>query len=297
MLLISLKYSIALVGIFVLACSPEEPEMDMSLRRVGFSPGDLISHYTWGKQNVLLAQPDGGTFSMSYRWQRSWSITILDLRHGGWDLDFGRKGNDVYKCKQRCAFPNLRMDGNYWLELINKWNGSWYYCVSNSHFKDQPYFLFGKAVGKKWVPISWEEFPKQLAIRNVDIRMDEVTRDPTRAQFSDSRAWSSAKRLWYYTVRGRSREKDEVIKFKEVEGRAAPVPYVAHDPFPETEAFSYFLKYIKPHWKFNNPVLDMDFTPYEGMHPGQIPFPEELGQPNPTSVSGDLSPAAATEQK
>jgi hypothetical protein len=126
-------------------------------------------------------------------------------------------------------------------------------------------------VGKKWVPISREEFPKQLAIENESFRLDEISRDPTRVGFSDSSQWKSHKRLWYFLLTGE--EWEQVREWVGDEHR------LVHDPFPDTEAFSFFLKHIKPHWKFNNPVLDMDFTPYEGMHPGQIPFPEEVGQP------------------
>lgn len=225
---------------------------------------DLVSSYS--RLSSTMRYPSGDTFKIRIRIQSEWrplENPVVDLFPV-----IGRNGENVYKCKENCkSMPDLHTPDD--VIILNEWKGTWYFMADRRLDVRQqggPPYTFGMSEGKQWVQISREQFPKELAIDNMDFSIGNpsyMVRDSTRETFSMSHMWISHKFIWLYLERG-------ILV-------GSYVNELSHI-FSDREAFAFFLKYIKPHWKFGNPVLDMDFTPYEGMDPGQIPFPEEVGK-------------------
>lgn len=231
---------------------------DASMQEDKWNWRDLVSKYSRTISEERLADPEGEKFKVKYRFQSSVDISPII----GPDISFGRQGSTVIKCIDNCDFPKLMIRIHYHLIVLNRWHGVWYY-VAKRFMSEGPLYLFGKAEKERWIPISAKEFPPQLAITNMNYELDDekyMTRDSTRKEFSTSKPWLRQKGLWYF------------LKYE----KSYEYQYNKPDPLPDSEAFPFFLKYIKPHWKFDNPVLDMDFSPYEGIDPGMIPFPNEI---------------------
>jgi hypothetical protein len=237
----------------------EREGVPMEVKKERFHLADIWSQYE--NYEWAYRRPDGSEFLVYIRFQDT--RVIIDVGPLGTWLEIGRTGQTMYRCDSGCkGMPVLYLPRTYRLRSLNQWQGTWY-----AHIYRYPFRYFAKAEKKRWVIIPREEFPLEIAFENEYTNFSttgeyaqSAVRDSTRKNFSNSKSWKYNKDLWYFLLTGNE------VSYENLD-------YV----FPDTEAFSFFLKYIKPHWKFDNPVLDMDFSPYEGMDPGQIPFPEEIG--------------------